>query len=129
MTTPKIFKMRYLAVIILALVLSATAYAFAAANVVPESGAGDGSGVISGYTVQNVTYALVAATPDKINTVTFNIAPTSGAAVPAQVKIKLDASSTTWYNCTVGTSPSWSCAISGGVNTVDADELRVVAAQ
>ena len=38
----RVLKVRYLAVLLLVLIVAASAYAFAAANVVPESGAGDG---------------------------------------------------------------------------------------
>ena len=44
MLLSRVLKVRYLAVLLLVLIVAASAYAFAAANVVPESGAGDGTG-------------------------------------------------------------------------------------
>jgi len=47
----RLFNFRTTTVILLALILSAVAFGFAAANTVDDSGAGDGSGAISGYDV------------------------------------------------------------------------------
>ena len=51
------------------------AYAFTAANTVPTSNAGAGSGTVSGYTVTNVHYALNATTPSNIDSLTFTVSP------------------------------------------------------
>ena len=51
------------------------AYAFTAANTVPASNAGAGSGAVSGYTVTNVHYALDATTPANVDSLTFNVSP------------------------------------------------------
>ena len=47
----RVLKVRYLAGLLLVLVLAASAYAFAAANNVPKTGAGDGAEAIGGYSV------------------------------------------------------------------------------
>ncbi len=123
------FFTRVLPTIFVVFVLAAIAYAFAAANVVPETGAGDGAGTISGYTVTNVTYTTNAADPTKLDTVTFNINPTAGAGVPIDVDVQLTAAGP-WFTCVVGVSPSWSCNLTGtGPTVVSSDNLRVVAAQ
>ncbi len=122
----KVLKVRYLAVLALVLIMAASAYAFAASNVVPESGAGDGNDTISGYTVTNVTYTL-NATPTSIDSVKFNIAPTAGALAPTTVKAKL-VSSGSWFSCALVSGTQWSCTVTG-VTALAADNLQVVAAQ
>ena len=123
----KVLKVRYLAVLALVLIMAASAYAFAAANIVPESGAGDGNNTISGYTVTNVSYTLNATTPSNIDSVKFNIAPTASAQAPTTVKAKL-VTSGSWFSCSQVSGTQWSCAVSG-VTALAADNLQVVAAQ
>jgi hypothetical protein len=123
----RVLKVRYLAVLLLVLIVAASAYAFAAANVVPESGAGDGEKAISGYTVTAVTYVLNSTTPANIDAVKFNIAPTAGASAPVTVKVQL-VTSGTWFSCSVVTSPQWSFTTTG-VTALAANNLRIVAAQ
>lgn len=126
----RLFNPRTIAVLVLALMIGAISYGFAAANIVPESGAGDGSGAISGYTVTNVNYTLNATNPANIDAVTFDLAPTAGAGEPTTVKVKLVSTGSTYYSCSAGVSPSWSCdTTSPVVTTAAADELRVIAAQ
>lgn len=110
------------------LLLSAVSYGFAAANVLPETGAGDGQNTISGYTVTNVSYTLNSTTPSNIDKVAFDIAPTDGADAPATVKAKLVSASSTWFACTVTTGTTWECTVTG-ITATAADELRVIAAQ
>ena len=117
----------YLILIGLVLILAASAYAFAAANTVPVTGAGDASSATSGYAVSGVTYTLGPTNFGVIDKVTFALAAISGAPAPATVKIQL-VTGGTWYNCTF-TTPSWNCSIAGAVTVAGADTLRVVAAQ
>ena len=63
---------RTLILVALALILAATSYGFAAANTVPGSNAGDGSGAVSGYTISNIHYILNTTNPANIDTVTFS---------------------------------------------------------
>ena len=46
MSLSKLFRSRILAISILILTLAVVAFGYAAANVVPESGAGDGTGTV-----------------------------------------------------------------------------------
>lgn len=128
MLRSRIPALRMLAMLGLLLLLSATAYGFAAANTVPENGAGDGQGTISGYDVTAVTYTLNSTTPSNLATVAFDVDPTAGAAAPTTVKVKLVSASSTWFGCTNTSGSTWSCTITG-VTAAAADELRVVAAQ
>ncbi|MGZ8716418.1 MAG: hypothetical protein ACXWYO_04830 [Gaiellaceae bacterium] len=113
------------AVALLTAILAAGAYAFTASNTVPSSNAGSGSGTVSGYTATNLTYALTAADPNTIDTLTFDISPTTTSVV----KVK------------AGTTGSWkTCANAAGAITCDysaapigvgavLDEITVVAVQ
>jgi hypothetical protein len=104
----------------LVLILSVAVYGFAAANTVPASSAGDGSGAISGYDISNIHYALNAANPANIQTVTFDILPVSAG----DVRITMDGA--TWSTC-VNAAGSVTCAVSQPALT--AASLRVVAAE
>jgi hypothetical protein len=110
----------------LILILAAASYAFAAANVVPETGAGDGSGTISGYTVSNIHYNLNATNPANIDSVEFTLAPTPGAGAPASVQVQLNGGGT-WFSCSLAAG-TWTCNLSG-VTALNATNLRVVAAE
>lgn len=115
---------RLSAIILIALVLTVATFAFAAANTVPASYAGDGTGAISGYTVTNVNYILNGTNPAVIETVTFTINPAPPAAT-GDVQIQLDG--TNWIVCT-NTAGSVSCPVAGSVTALAATNLRVVAA-
>ena len=119
--------MKKVVLVVLVAVLVAVGFAYAAANTVPVTGAGDGQEEISGYNVYSVSYTL-ASDPTKIGSVTFTITTTSGAAAPATVKIKLVSGSSTWYSCDPGQNFSWTCSVVD-VSVSAANELRVVAAQ
>src|SRR5262249_2257440 len=129
MLRPRFFRLRFLVLCALMFIFATAAYGFAASNTVPGSNAGDGLATISGYTVSAVHYTLNATNPANIDTLSFTIAP----AVPAggTVTVKLVSSGTTFKGCTVTTGTSVTCPSSGtlGVTALQADELRVIAAQ
>jgi len=111
-------------VLLIALVvfaISAATYAFAAANTVPDTIAGDGSGVISGYTVTAVAYNLNATDPSTLDSVDFTL-----SAAATTVTIKLVNAGSTWYTCAVVTGNNWTCDTTGAT-VVSMDELTVVA--
>lgn len=126
MTTSLITNRRTIvAVALLTAVLAAGAYAFAASNTVPSSNAGSGSGTVSGYTATNLTYTLTAADPNTIDTLTFDIAPTTTSVV------KVKAGSTgSWKTC-ANSSGSITCDYSAAPISVGAvlDQITVVAVQ
>lgn len=129
MALSRVFRRRNLALLPLFVLLAGAIYGFAAANTVPESGAGDGEGDISGYTASDITYTLNATDPTMIDAVSFSLAPSAGADDPVTVKAKLVSSSTTWFDCSLS-GATWTCDTSAGsVTVLSADELRVVAAQ
>ncbi len=109
------------------MVLMVAVYGFAASNTVGASAAGDGSAAISGYTISNIHYNLNATNPATIDSMTFTVAP----AIPAggAVHVKLISTGTTYTSCTVTAGTNVSCTFAGGVPVLNADELRVIAAQ
>jgi hypothetical protein len=112
-------------ILLIVLVLSMAIYAFAAANTVPASSAGDGSGAISGYTVSAIHYGLNAANPGNVDSVTFTLsaAPVAGGTV----KITMDGAN--WYSCT-NVATAITCVTTAPQQTVLlATNLRVVVAQ
>jgi hypothetical protein len=115
---------RVIAVLLVVLGLSAFITAMTAANTVPASKAGDGSGAISGYTVSAVHYNLNTTNPQNIDSVTFTLdsAPVAGSTV----KIKLVAAGSTWFSCTM-TGANASCTTTGAT-VAPADQLTVVVA-
>lgn len=118
---------RLVIILALALILGASSYAFAAANTVPVTGAGDGSGTISGYAAGSIHYNLNTNNPSLIDSVSFTLTPldpTAGA--PTAVKAQID---TTWADSCTLTSGTWTCTFTGGVSVLNAASLRIVAAQ
>ena len=110
-------------IILIALILTVATFAFANANTVPGSHAGDGSEIISGYEVTNVHYTLDTADPSLIASVSFSL---DAAATSVQIQL---ATSGHWYTCTSGTSPVCTIPVTG-LNTAtvaSAMNLRVVA--
>jgi hypothetical protein len=112
-------------VLLIVLVLSMAIYAFAAANVVPASSAGDGSGAISGYTISTIHYVLNAANPGNIDSVTFTLstAPAAGGSI----KISVDGAN--WYSCTNVTTTITCVTTAPQATVLLATNLRVVVAQ
>jgi hypothetical protein len=114
-------------VLLIVMVLTVAVYAFAAANTVPTSSAGDGNAVISGYTVTNVHYVLNGTDPSKIDSMTFTVStsiPAGGA-----VQVKLISTGTTYTSCTVASGTNVTCTFSPTVSVTAADNLRVIIAQ
>ena len=100
-------RMRNILIILGLILVAALIYAFAAANTVPETGAGEGSNTVSGYTISNVDYTLLPSDPSLLQDVSFTVAPTAGAGAAGTVMITVDGG-TTWVNCT-GPGPIWTC--------------------
>ncbi len=110
--------MKVLMLVVMVLALSGFTFAFAAANVVDPSKAGDGSGAITGYDVTNIHYVLNTTTPSTIDAVTFELNSPATA-----VRAKVGA---TWSPACTLTGSTWSCNISG-TTVLSAATLQVVA--
>jgi len=109
--------------LILALILAASVYGFANTNTVEATSAGDGETVISGYNIIGVNYDIFTdGNPLDIDAISFNLqAPVTTVWVSLETP-------TVWIDCSgdiVGNTVS-NCALS--VLVVDADNLRIVAA-
>jgi hypothetical protein len=88
-------------------------YAFTASNTVPATTAGSGAGVVSGYTITNIHYALDATTPSNIDSVTFTISPVVPSTGTGKVVIAaaLSTGGPTNYTCTTdSTGATVTCA-------------------
>jgi len=124
---------RILVAAVAALSVAGGAYAFTAANTVPTSTAGAGSGTVSGYTVTNLHYGLNATTPINVDTLTFNVSPvipsTSSGKVIAQATLSSGGPNT--YSCTTNTAgDTVTCATTSPQLTADKlTSVTVVAAQ
>ena len=123
-------RMRLIALVILALILSVAVYGFAAANTVPTTTAGEGANVISGYTVTDLEYTLDWAYPSKITKVSFNIFEAAAPAV-ADIAVGLStaAGSPTWDDGCVSATFEYECSFStgGGFSTLSAERLIIIA--
>ena len=115
---------RILVVAILAIGIASGVYAYAAANTVPNSTAGSGSGTISGYTVTNVAYTLNATTPTNLDQVAFTIAPTTASTLKVQL-----AAAGSWYTCANAAGSVTCNTPSPQATAAAATQLTVVAAQ
>src|SRR5690242_828895 len=101
--------------------IASTTYAFAAENSALPSTAGEGASTVSGYNVTNVAYSLNAGDPTRVDTVSFTLSANAGI-----VRIKLNDSGSTWYNCTVLSGNNWACN-TAGATVASIGQLRVVA--
>jgi hypothetical protein len=96
----------------------AALFAVTAANTIPASHAGDGTGTVGTYTTSNIDYTLDGF---DITAVTFTLSP----AAAASVRVQLNGS---WYSCT-NTAGSVSCTTTSPQATVlDPSTLQIVAA-
>jgi hypothetical protein len=109
------------------------AYAFTAANTVPTSNAGAGSGAVSGYTVTNVHYVLNATTPANVDSLTFNVSPVIPSTGSGKVIVQatLSAGGPDTFTCATNTAgDTVTCATtSPQLTAATLTSLTVVAAQ
>jgi hypothetical protein len=123
MHTRRRFIGRLAAVAVLASVLVAGTYAYTAANTVPDSKAGDGSGNVTGYVVSAIHYNLNATTFTNVDSVTFTLDTDPGSGT---IKAQVNAN---WYSCT-NVATAVTCPTTSPQATVLATTtLRVIVAQ
>jgi len=123
--------MKKLVLVVIVAVLVAVGFAYAAANTVPVTGAGDGQAMISGYTVSDVHYTLKQNDPTRIDELSFKLTPNSTNPNPTNVRITFN-NSNNWSTCNHGNgsnASTWTCNVTGNVDVVSVNNLRVVAAQ
>ncbi|MBK8615674.1 MAG: hypothetical protein IPN96_00895 [Anaerolineales bacterium] len=120
---------KVLLTVMVIVIVSASAYAFAAQNTVADSAAGYKANVIPGYTVTNIAYDLDATDPTLVDAITFAVAPSSGTVVAATVKVQT-ATSGSWTTCTLvaGTAPSMTATCTfTDLELIDLTALNIVA--
>jgi hypothetical protein len=111
---------------VVVVVLALGTFAITAANTVPATKAGDGSGAVSGFVVSAIKYNLNATSPGNIDSVTFTLDSTPAAG--STMKIQLAAAGS-WYSCT-NAGANLTCATTSPQATVaGASTLRIVVAQ
>ena len=115
---------KVLLLVLATLVIAGSAYAFAAQNTIADSAAGYKASVVPGYTVTNIVYDLDDTDPTTVDAITFDIAPTTGSAAAAIVKVQTEDAGT-WTDCTLlGTAAT--CTY-GSLLLEDVTALNVVA--
>jgi len=117
------------------LVLTASTYAFAAANSIPDSAAGYAAKSVPGYTISNIQYDLLDTNPTKLKAIIFSINPTGGSVVPA-VTVKISTTSTPDFTTsvcnltvsgTLATCTFMVLAVATPINVADVVQLDIVA--
>jgi hypothetical protein len=121
------YRYRVLALVIMLLILGTATYGFADSNTVPAGSAGEGMGVISGYTVTNVVYTLDASDPTAFSDVDFTL---NAAASDVYAGLD-DGTGIDWVPCTTtnpGTDTDFNCDLTlpaMGVTVAGATALHV----
>ena len=125
--------MRFVVGLVAALSIAGGAYAYTAANTVPTSTAGAGSGTVSGYTVTNLHYTLNATTPANIDSMTFTVSPSIPSTGSGKVSVSaaLTTGGPNAYTCTTNVAgDTVTCATTSPQLTADKlSSVTVVAAQ
>lgn len=119
-------RIRVFGAVLLALILAAAVYGFAAGNTVPDSHAGDGDGGVSGYTVSNISYTLDSSDPTKVASVSFSLDNTA-SDVYAAVGDNASPTNWTWSNACSLSGSTWTCTFATEPSVLDIYRLRVVA--
>jgi hypothetical protein len=128
-------KGRIAAIIVIALILSVTTYAFAAANTVDISAAGDGSGAITGFTITGIAYSVDSS--NNITGVSFSAKPDAilpnSTLVHFNIQITPDVAGTQKCTATATfsgqTAQTVSCTSASLGTVANATSLKVVAYQ
>ncbi len=125
--------LRFIVGLVAAASIAGGAYAYTAANTVPTSNAGAGSGTVSGYTVTNLHYTLNSTTPANIDSLTFTVSPVIPSTGSGKVAVSaaLTTGGPNGYTCSTNTAgDTVTCATTSPQLTADKlSSVTVVAAQ
>ena len=127
-----ILRPRSFGMLVLVLILAAAVYGFAAANTVPASYAGDGSGTISGYEICNLAYSINGdGDPTTIDQLSFDLhavgASCASAVTAGQVFVSFTGAAP-FVNCSPVGPPASAITCTGLTQSVQAaSSLRVIA--
>jgi hypothetical protein len=119
------FKVLLLALVVV--VIAGSAYAFAAANTIPENNVGSGVSAVSGYVISNIEYNFAAGDPTEVTSIEFDLDKSAGT-----VKVQLDATAVTgdtdwdWTTCAISTLHV-TCTPGATLLTADIKDLNVAA--
>lgn len=120
---------KVLLIALMVIAIAGSAYAFAAANTVPDTTAGSGASAVGGYTVSDVLYDLDATDPTVVDAITFSISPDSGSEKAVAVFVQTAAAGS-WTSCTLvdGTLPAVNATCTyGALLLEDVTALNIVA--
>ena len=119
------YRFRILVLIVLTIVLGTASYGFAAGNTVPAGVAGEGMGVISGYTVSSVVYTLDGSDPTQFASVAFTL-----DANASDVYGGIGNGVTIYWTSCAGGPTNFTCNLSGStISVAAAIELHVSSVQ
>lgn len=121
---------RYLLAGLLAAIIASAGFAFAAANTVNDSYAGDGSGAVSGFVASNISWDLNDTNPLLVDDVTFDL---DQAATEVRVRVSENGVDTGWTAPAAcvdnGGGTNFTCDLTGlSVDTDALDGLEVASA-
>ncbi len=120
-------RLAYAWIVVVVLFAVAGTFAFTAANTVPDTKAGDGSGTITGYTISAVHYVLNGTNPGNIDEVEFTLDSTPVAG--STIRIQADSVGGVWYACSnVTTSVTCDTTVGTQLTVAATDNLRVIVA-
>ncbi|NNJ10434.1 hypothetical protein EKD04_008855 [Chloroflexales bacterium ZM16-3] len=127
MNISSILRPRIIVAVALALIMGSAAYGFAASNAIPDTNAGAGVSVVSGYHITDVIYGLNGADPSKLDTVTFTMKTDADETTVAETVAKVNLVGTTWVTAVRdGVTDDWTVTLSS-IELSSVDKLNIVA--
>ena len=122
------FKLGMIATALAMTAVVTVSYAFAASNTVPDSTAGQGTSVVSGYTASNIQYTPNTSDPTKLDKVEFDV--NNPPMATAKIYVQLVTPGGTWFDntkCTISTGTHITCDTTATPPNVSAiNELNLV---
>jgi hypothetical protein len=120
--------------VLVVIVVAASGFAFAAANSVPDTNAGYGVSVVSGYTVSNIIYDYTAATPTTLDSIHFTLT-SDGVSNLQKPEVQISttagvaAADFATSTCSVSATSPWvaTCTFGTAINVADVVALNVLA--
>lgn len=125
---------KVLLIVLAILVVAASAYAFAAANTVPDSNVGYGDSTVSGYTVSDIVYNYNATAPTTLDSIAF-VLTSDGLLNTAKPEVQIStttgvaAADFATSTCVVSGTAPWvaTCTFDTPIDVVDVVALNVLA--
>ncbi|RPI94990.1 MAG: hypothetical protein EHM40_04700 [Chloroflexi bacterium] len=125
---------KVLLIVLVVIVIAGSAYAFAAANTVPDSNTGYGDSIVSGYTVSDIVYNYDAAAPTTLASIAF-VLTSDGLLNTQQPEVQISttagvaAADFATSTCTVSATAPWqtTCTFGTPINVEDVVALNVLA--